>query len=410
MWQQRTAAGKDVDWKRMWRSVGFRIFVIVFLCAVLQVLAAGWISYAMSRNMMEASIKESASQTIGETADKLELVFKGWDDRAQQLLNDYAFITEARSYFALPDGAPQRESLAISLSERLGSLVNVQKGIMGAYFVPTGDGGEKSAISSKGVIRVPGEEWIKRAAAARGTMVWLETMTDHPNGFGTSKEPVITGAKWVRGADETDGHAFVMVLEIKRSVLQNQVGKLSLSRDGQTALVGADGRIVYASNSKLVGTPFAVDVRPMQAQLAVGELSKGHTAIVKEGGITDSILREIGETVASFAELYPAFQSQLASVAEAESLFSQAQRQMEEVAVSAGAMTAAFGALEEAQAVLQSAMDSVSAVAQQSSATSEEVASLSEGQLDVSRRLVGLSERLESLSGSLAESLGRFKY
>lgn len=696
--QKPAGAASRVDLRKMWKSVGFRVFVIVFLCAVLQVLAAGWISYSTSRSMMEASIKKSAAQTIAETADKLELVFKGWDDRAQQLMSDYAFISEARQYFALPESAPERASLAIGLSERLGSLVNLQKGIMGAYFVPVSDMAEKTVISNKGASRMPAEDWMKRAAEARGSMIWLETMANHPNGFGVSKEAVITGAKWIRGIDETDAHAFILVMEIKRTVLQNQVGKLSLSQNGHTALVNGDGNIVYASNAKLVGQPFAVDVRPMQAKLTADELNQGRTATVNHGdgdriaafvklpssgwtliveaakadllkdtnriltltlwlalgaviltgaigyvviryigspiaalrslmkkaeegdltvrtafsrsdelgelgtsfnqmmhavgqllrrtadssdtlirtgkevlhvskqtsssaseiasatsdiakgsetlaseaergsgltqelrqrmdeaagqsreiaaasgllrersargveqmrvlsrrtdesrerletlvgkvdrlsdsaasmtrllnmlqeiakqtnilslnaaieatragaagrgfmvvadeirqlaersrasidqagAITESIMREIGETVTSFSALYPIFQSQLASVSEAESIFSQVRQEMETVARTAGDMTDAFGALEQAQAVLQAAMDSVSAVSQQSSATSEEVASLSEGQLAVSRRLVELSEQLEALSGSLVASLGQFKY
>lgn len=698
MMRQRAGIERRLGKKSIWKSVGFTIFVIVFLCAVLQVLAAGLISYSMSRSMMEQSIKRSAAQTIAETADKLELVFRSWDDREQQLMNDYAFISEARRYFSLPDDAPERSSIAIALSERLGSLVNRQKGIMGAYFLPAGDAAEKTAVSDKGTIKLPAEQWMKRAVDARGKMVWLETMADHPSGFGASGEPVITGAKWIRGSDETDAHAFIIAMEIKRSVLQNQVGKLSLDGLGETAIVNAEGRIVYASNAKLVGGPFAVDVRPMQAKLTADEQTQGRTASVKQGGgerlaafvrlpssgwtliveagksellkdtnrilaltlwlalgaaaltgaigyfiiryigspiaalralmqraeqgdltvrtafrrtdelgelggsfnqmmqavglllrrtadssdtlietgkavlqvakqtsssaseiasatsdiargsetlaseaergsdltqtvrqrmdeaagrsreiaaasgllrersakgvdqmrvlsrhtdesrerleglvgkvdrlsesaasmtallgmleeiakqtnilsmnaaieatragaagrgfmvvadeirrlaersrasigqaggITASITREIEETVASFAALYPTFQSQLASAAEAESIFTHVQQEMEKVAGKAGDMTEAFGTLEQAQAVLQSAMDSVSAVSQQSSATSEEVASLSEGQLAVSRQLVELSERLETLSGTLAASLGRFEY
>ncbi|MWC30479.1 methyl-accepting chemotaxis protein [Paenibacillus sp. MMS18-CY102] len=126
------------------------------------------------------------------------------------------------------------------------------------------------------------------------------------------------------------------------------------------------------------------------------------------GQITETIQKEIDETVEVLSEAYPIFQEQVSSVKESNQIFLAVQGHMSRFGESLGSVTAAIGKLDESQAVLTDAMSSVSAVAEQSSATSEEVASLSTEQLSISEGLVRLSNRLEDVSNKLKESLSKF--
>ncbi|EFM09366.1 methyl-accepting chemotaxis sensory transducer [Paenibacillus curdlanolyticus YK9] len=126
------------------------------------------------------------------------------------------------------------------------------------------------------------------------------------------------------------------------------------------------------------------------------------------GQITETIQKEIDETVDVLSEAYPIFQEQVASVKESNQIFLTVQGHMSRFGESLGSVTEAIGKLDESQNVLTDAMSSVSAVAQQSSATSEEVASLSTEQLSISEGLVRLSNRLEDVSNKLKESLSKF--
>ncbi|QKS43319.1 methyl-accepting chemotaxis protein (plasmid) [Paenibacillus cellulosilyticus] len=124
--------------------------------------------------------------------------------------------------------------------------------------------------------------------------------------------------------------------------------------------------------------------------------------------ITDTIQREIDETVEVLTEAHPIFQEQVSSVKETNQIFMAVQSHMSQFSDSLGSVTEAIGKLDESQSVLSDAMTSVSAVAEQSSATSQEVASLSNEQLSVSEELVKLSNRLEDASNKLQQSLSRF--
>jgi methyl-accepting chemotaxis protein len=126
------------------------------------------------------------------------------------------------------------------------------------------------------------------------------------------------------------------------------------------------------------------------------------------GQITETIQREIDETVEVLTEAHPIFQEQVSSVKETNQIFMAVQSHMAQFSDNLGSVTEAISKLDESQSVLTDAMTSVSAVAEQSSATSEEVASLSNEQLSVSEELVKLSNRLEDASNQLQQSLSRF--
>ncbi|GFN33565.1 methyl-accepting chemotaxis protein [Paenibacillus xylaniclasticus] len=126
------------------------------------------------------------------------------------------------------------------------------------------------------------------------------------------------------------------------------------------------------------------------------------------GQITETIQREIDETVGVLTEAYPIFQEQVSSVKESNQIFLTVQGHMSSFAESLASVTEAIGKLDGSQAVLTEAMSSVSAVAEQSSATSQEVASLSNEQLSISEGLVKLSSKLEEVSNKLQQSLARF--
>ncbi|QKS47764.1 methyl-accepting chemotaxis protein (plasmid) [Paenibacillus cellulosilyticus] len=138
----------------------------------------------------------------------------------------------------------------------------------------------------------------------------------------------------------------------------------------------------------------------------LAEQSKRSIEMVNE--ITDSIQADILSTVDALDEARPIFQEQIASVKEADMIFTQVHQQMTAFMNRLGGVTASIQQLDQSQVTLSELMSTVSSVSQQSSATSEEVASHSVEQSGVSNGLVDLAEQLEQVSESLHQSLARF--
>ncbi|RAU96405.1 methyl-accepting chemotaxis protein [Paenibacillus sp. YN15] len=173
--------------------------------------------------------------------------------------------------------------------------------------------------------------------------------------------------------------------------ISKQTNILSLNATIEAARAGAAGKSFMV---------VADEIRKLAEQ------SKQSIEIV--GQITDTIQREIDETVTALSDAYPVFQQQITSVKEADLIFGQVRSQMDGLSERLNGVNLSLESLEESQGTLTEAMSNVSAVSEESSATSQEVASLSNEQLNVSEGLVKLSESLESLSVSLQEQLKKF--
>lgn len=180
------------------------------------------------------------------------------------------------------------------------------------------------------------------------------------------------------------------ILEMLNNI-SKQTNILSLNATIEAARAGAAGKSFMV---------VADEIRKLAEQ------SKQSIEIV--GQITDTIQREIDETVTALSDAYPVFQQQITSVKEADLIFGQVRGQMDGLNERLKGVNLSLESLEESQSTLTDAMSNVSAVSEESSATSEEVASLSNEQLNVSEGLVKLSESLESLSVSLQEQLKKF--
>ncbi|WP_018753162.1 methyl-accepting chemotaxis protein [Paenibacillus sanguinis] len=180
------------------------------------------------------------------------------------------------------------------------------------------------------------------------------------------------------------------VLDVMQNITQ-QTNILSLNATIEAARAGAAGRGFMV---------VADEIRQLADQ--------SRQSITMVGEITDTIQKEMNETVKALSEASPLFQEQITSVQETSQIFVSVQEQMEGFVRQLDSVTTSIDELSNSQSVLSEAMSNVSAVAQQSSATSEEVASLSNEQETVGEHLVKLSSKLENVSSGLKESLSKF--
>jgi methyl-accepting chemotaxis protein len=180
------------------------------------------------------------------------------------------------------------------------------------------------------------------------------------------------------------------ILEVLSNV-SKQTNILSLNATIEAARAGAAGKGFMV---------VADEIRKLADQ------SRQSITIV--GQITETIQKEIDETVKVLSNAYPIFQEQISSVKEADLIFKEVQNHMGGFIGQLSEVTESISQLDASQLVLNDAMSNVSAVAEESSATSQEVASLSSEQLNISSGLVRLSDKLEELSNSLHDSLSKF--
>ncbi|WP_340022157.1 methyl-accepting chemotaxis protein [Paenibacillus sp. FSL K6-1096] len=182
----------------------------------------------------------------------------------------------------------------------------------------------------------------------------------------------------------------VQVLEVMQGIAQ-QTNILALNASIEAARAGEAGKGF---------TVVADEIR------GLAEQSKRSIAVV--AGITDSIRKDIHETVDALSEVAPLFGEQIAYVQNASDIFTNVQEQMHHLITRLDSVSVSIDGLDHSQKVLSETIGNVSSFAEESSAASEEVASLTGEQENVSEYLVNLSAKLASASAKLGERLSKF--
>ncbi|MEK3987225.1 methyl-accepting chemotaxis protein [Paenibacillus sp. FSL K6-3166] len=182
----------------------------------------------------------------------------------------------------------------------------------------------------------------------------------------------------------------IKVLNVMQNITQ-QTNILSLNATIEAARAGEAGRGFMV---------VADEIRQLADQ------SKESIAVVAE--ITDTVMRDMNETVVVLSEVAPLFNQQMTSVQSTSDIFVSVQDQMQHFIARLNAVTVSMDSLSQSQKVLSDSMSNVSSIAEESSAASQEVASLSGEQQSVSDHLVELSLKLEDASLQLKEKLSKF--
>lgn len=333
-----------------------------------------------------------------------------------------------RAHVASKDEIGQLAITFNEMMEQITALVDQTRSSASEVLATAGELSEvskKTAVSAR-EIAVATEEI---AAGATSLAVEAERSSDLTSGIETRMQQVaaandemsasahdverasLQGTSYMNGLIEKTGLTEQMTRDMVEKVdhLKESTGSIRKILDvlnnltKQTNILSLNAAI-EAARAGAAGKGFMVvadEIRKLADQ------SRQSINVVAE--ITDTIQREIDETVGVLSKAHPIFRQQIESVKEANQIFLTVQSQMSAFVERLEYVTESIGGLGEAQSQLTVAMTNVSAVAQQSSATSEEVASLSTEQLGISEGLVGLSDKLELLSKGLEGSLSRFK-
>ncbi|HEY4429515.1 MAG TPA: methyl-accepting chemotaxis protein [Paenibacillus sp.] len=182
----------------------------------------------------------------------------------------------------------------------------------------------------------------------------------------------------------------IKVLDVMQNITQ-QTNILSLNATIEAARAGESGRGFMV---------VADEIRQLADQ------SKQSIAVVAE--ITDTIMKDMNETVIVLSEVAPLFNQQMTSVQSTSDIFVSVQDQMQHFIARLNAVTLSMDSLSQSQRILSDSMSNVSSIAEESSAASQEVASLSGEQQSVSDHMVELSLKLEDASLQLKEKLSKF--
>jgi methyl-accepting chemotaxis protein len=98
-WKPLTQKAASTNFKQLRmenpvKSVGMKLFIIFFLCIVVLVISTGLFSYSQSKGIIKDKMETATKQTIEQTGDKMDLVFRDYENMTFDILMD----TEIKGY------------------------------------------------------------------------------------------------------------------------------------------------------------------------------------------------------------------------------------------------------------------------------------------------------------------------
>ncbi|MEX2461559.1 MAG: methyl-accepting chemotaxis protein [Paenibacillaceae bacterium] len=250
------------------RKIGIKLFLLFFCCTVSLVTVVGFFSYFESKGIIEDKLSSSTKQTIEQAADKLDLIFRNFENTATQILADQNFLIHTKQYFALQDNSPDKISLAVSTGNMLNSMVGTNSGIDGVYLIPV-DGSmmvssafNSSLASNHAIVK---EEWFERVVQGEGSLIWLE-----PRSISYSsarKEAVFALARLLVNSDK-NSKKYVLIMEIRKDVLDSVLNKIKLSNSSRVVILDDDNKLVQSSEVDKLGELFDLELNKAQFEQA----------------------------------------------------------------------------------------------------------------------------------------------
>ncbi|QMV41050.1 methyl-accepting chemotaxis protein [Cohnella cholangitidis] len=227
------------------KSVGMKLFLIIFVSLLFFVGVTGTTSYVISKNTIEKKVSDASLQTIVQTGQKLDLFFARLADLSAQLDNDLRIRDSLQLYYESEKGGEAAVEASSRLLDSASPFIHNQISAYGFY---EEDGTEIASTNTAMMSSVP--DWFARIAEADGGIAWLETSkSGYINKGGSSGFAL---GRLIKSA-AAGSKPTVLVLEFRTGPLEELMGNVNMGEGGNRYILNEDGRYIYNENPELLG-------------------------------------------------------------------------------------------------------------------------------------------------------------
>lgn len=234
------------------KSVGVKLFLIFLASIVVVVLLLGLLSYNKAKSTIKENVSEANHQTIVQTADKMDILLKQYENMAMQIYFDTTVQTELTN-LATAQTAYDSFVATDSINKKLASQVAADSNIQSISLIPSTPDSTiiSSGISSLTMDKVWEQAWYKTVVAntQKYQSYYSEDVKTSQNyWFSTSLDGEGKNIAMVRALKSMSGNTeYVVLMELKSSVLEQAFKSVDFGEGSQIQLVTPDGKVVASS-------------------------------------------------------------------------------------------------------------------------------------------------------------------
>lgn len=229
------------------KSVGVKLFLIFFTATIAFVLLVGILSYSSAKGVIEKNAANANSQTLIQTSEKLDIIFKQFEEISMQIF----FDNEMQVFMdQLSDKQSDYDLFVLNdkINKKLANQINANESVKGIFIVPPDEKMRsiKSGSVSTNLETVRSQLWFGELKGKNASF-WFPSEVS---------EDGSTYLKLARSLKSITGNSkpFVIVLEIKVNVLEKQLQGVDLGEGSRLELNSKEGQVIASNIDNLAAT------------------------------------------------------------------------------------------------------------------------------------------------------------
>lgn len=248
--------------KRIYYSVGFKLFFIFFVCIVSMVLVMGYVSFVISKNIIESKVASASVETAIQLAEKQDILFDNYESLSLQVLIDRDLLDGVT--LMVDDRSSSYEKVVGQqrVYTKLVDYTNTNQSIKAVHLYKTNGDLISSSTGATSGKNMQEELWFSQIMDADGKPTWLDTLSE---GYTPGEESFALG-RLISGMAYTRTPT-VLLIEVKARSLTEQLEKVKMGETGRFFLANDRNDYIAGVAREQLGTPSEIVLN--EEQLAV---------------------------------------------------------------------------------------------------------------------------------------------
>lgn len=237
------------------KSVGVKLFVILFCTIVLLSSVLGLTSYYAAKGIITDEVAAASSQSIVQAADKLDFLFAEYEALSRQFAVDSVLKADVETVNNPESGTVAKVAAEDRIRRKLNSVKGSDDRMLSIRLVSRSLVDAES-YKSTGISSVRSDEGIlarmKDIDSAKGNPVWFPVRAK--GFFDAYGESTLTMGRLLRNIQHPEAE-YYMLIEIKGKAITDVLSNLHIGQAGVIRIVDTGGNIVYGTDEALLGQP-----------------------------------------------------------------------------------------------------------------------------------------------------------
>ncbi|WP_260411146.1 methyl-accepting chemotaxis protein [Cohnella xylanilytica] len=240
------------------RSVGMKLFILIFCGILLCVVSLGIFSYTKSKSVIQQKVSDSSRETAIQTAGRVDLLLSGYERKTMEFLSDQEFMSLVNTTLSTTDDYEKFDTQR-TINTKLSAIMLSDSALAGIYLLPTDHTKDTIGASASGGVPNVKENapaFEKEMLEASGKAVWVPTMKAGISGNMTNPTIAVGRALLSIGRDD---NPYLLVIEINMKALQDMLETVNFGKGSSTYIVAPDGTVVFSPKAEELGGKYAFE-------------------------------------------------------------------------------------------------------------------------------------------------------